>query len=42
MSIFKKRGAVSAPEPPLDDLLGDAEAHAFRAELEREIGRAHV
>jgi hypothetical protein len=44
MSIFRKRSAVSAPparqpapaapEPPLDDLLGDAQAHAFRAELE--------
>jgi hypothetical protein len=45
MPIFRKRGAVSAPvaskpapaapEPPLDDLLGDADAHAFRSELER-------
>jgi hypothetical protein len=45
MSIFRKRSAVSAaparqpapagPEPALDNLLGDAEAHAFRAELER-------
>jgi hypothetical protein len=45
MPIFRKRSAVSAPaaskpgqatpEPPLDDLLGDADAHAFRAELER-------
>jgi hypothetical protein len=44
MSIFRKRSAVSAPparqtapaapEPPLDDLLGDAQAHAFRAEVE--------
>jgi len=45
MSIFRKRSAVSAPpaskpgqaapEPPLDELLGDAEAHAFSAELAR-------
>jgi hypothetical protein len=45
MPIFRKRGAASAPaaspsapaapEPPLDALLGDADAHAFRAELDR-------
>jgi hypothetical protein len=43
MPIFRKRGAAgapvanppAAPEPPLDDLLGDTDAHAFRAELDR-------
>jgi hypothetical protein len=44
MALFKKQRAASAPrsgadaqaapEPELDNLLGDAEAHAFRAELE--------
>ena len=45
MALFKKQRAASAPrsgadaqaapEPELDDLFGDAEAHAFRAELDR-------
>lgn len=45
MPIFRKRGAAgepaaspaaqAAPERPIDDLQGDSDAHAFRAELEQ-------
>src|SRR5580658_5761984 len=43
MPIFRKRSAgapaadpaQAVPERPLDDLLGDSDAHAFRAELDQ-------
>jgi hypothetical protein len=45
MPIFRKRATVRVPAvgspgqappgPPIDDLLGDADAHAFRAELDQ-------